>query len=87
MVELNRAVAVWMAYGAAQALELVDELREEPALKGYHLLHAVRGQLLDRLGRHAEASEEHERAAELANNERERTLLEERARASASADP
>ncbi|MBO6935715.1 MAG: sigma-70 family RNA polymerase sigma factor [Deltaproteobacteria bacterium] len=82
VVELNRAVAVWMAYGAAQALDLVDELRDEPALKGYHLLHAVRGQLLDRLARHAEAAEEHERAAALAGNERERTLLEARARTS-----
>ena len=63
VVELNRAVAVSMAFGPAQALELVDALRDEPALKNYHLLPSVRGDLLQRLGRGAEASAEFARAA------------------------
>lgn len=75
VVELNRAVAVSMASGPAQALELVDALADEPALKDYHLLPSVRGDLLVRLGRAAEAREEFERAAGLARNERERELL------------
>lgn len=75
VVELNRAVAVSMASGPAQALELVDALADEPALKDYHLLPSVRGDLLVRLGRVAEAREEFERAAGLARNERERELL------------
>jgi RNA polymerase sigma factor (sigma-70 family) len=84
VVELNRAVAVAMAFGPAAGLELVDALGAEPALKAYHLLPAVRGDLLAKLGRFAEASAEFERAAELTRNARERDLL--RARAAASAD-
>jgi predicted RNA polymerase sigma factor len=75
VVELNRAVAVSMAFGAAPALELVDALRGEPALDAYHLLPKVRGELLARLGRDAEARTEFERAASLTRNERERELL------------
>ncbi len=80
VVELNRAVAVAMAFGPALGLELVDELAEEPALKGYHLLPSVRGDLLMKLGRRAEARAEFERAAALAQNTRERALLLSRAR-------
>jgi RNA polymerase sigma factor (sigma-70 family) len=79
IVELNRAVALSMAYGPALALELVDSLRDEPALRSYHLLPAVRGDLLLRLGRNEEARAELERAASLTRNERERALLLERA--------
>ncbi|MFE0193033.1 RNA polymerase sigma factor [Streptomyces sp. NPDC058989] len=79
VVELNRAVAVGMAFGAEQALAIVDELAAEGALSGYHLLPSVRGDLLDRLGRRTEAREEFLRAASLTRNARERTLLEERA--------
>ncbi|WP_224282123.1 RNA polymerase sigma factor [Streptomyces sp. LS1784] len=79
VVALNRAVAVSMARGPAAALELVDELAAEPALRGYHLLPSVRGDLLARLGRPAEARAEFERAAGLTRNERERELLSERA--------
>ncbi|MFF7680863.1 RNA polymerase sigma factor [Actinacidiphila glaucinigra] len=79
VVELNRAVAVTMAYGPLEGLALVDRLTDEPALRGYHLLPSVRGDLLERLGRHAEAREEFLRAASLTRNERERTLLVERA--------
>ncbi|MGW5865973.1 RNA polymerase sigma factor [Streptomyces sp. NPDC055239] len=75
VVELNRAVAVSMASGPAQALRLVDALADEPALKDYHLLPSVRGDLLVRLGRAAEARGEFERAAGLTRNERERELL------------
>ncbi|MGW0979322.1 RNA polymerase sigma factor [Streptomyces xiamenensis] len=78
VVALNRAVAVSMAEGPAAGLALVDALREEPALKDYHLLPSVRGDLLARLGRDAEASEEFRRAASLTHNERERALLLER---------
>ena len=81
VVELNRAVAVSMAYGPAAGLEIVDDLSSEEALTNYHLLPAVRGDLLSRLGRHAEACAEFERAAALAGNARERELLSERARA------
>ena len=84
VVELNRAVAVSMAYGPAAGLDLVDELVEEPALREYHLLPSVRGDLLWRLGRLEEARGEFERAASLAQNERERVLL--LARAVRSAD-
>ncbi|WP_437058319.1 RNA polymerase sigma factor [Streptomyces sp. enrichment culture] len=80
VVELNRAVAVSMAEGPAPALELVDALAAEPALRGYHLLPSVRGDLLLRLGRTAEARTEFERAASLTRNARERTLLLRRAR-------
>ncbi len=79
IVELNRAVAVAMAYGAQEGLELVDELRDEPSLKNYHLLPAVRGDLLAKLGRGDEARAEFERAAWLTQNQRERALLLERA--------
>ena len=81
VVELNRAVAVSMAFGPAQGLELVEALREEPALRSYHLLPSVRGDLLERLGRKDEARAEFERAADLAQNLRERELLLGRARA------
>ncbi len=80
VVELNRAVAVSMAFGPAAGLELVDALTDEPSLEGYHLLPSVRGDLLTRLGRFDEARRELERAASLTRNERERTLLLERAR-------
>ena len=80
VVELNRAVAVSMAEGPEPALALVDALAEEPALRDYHLLPSVRGDLLSRLGRTAEARAEFERAASLARNERERELLLARAR-------
>ncbi|MFF0513805.1 RNA polymerase sigma factor [Streptomyces sp. Tu 4128] len=79
VVELNRAVAVSMAEGPAPALALVDALAAEPALRGYHLLPSVRGDLLLRLDRPAEARAEFERAASLTRNERERDLLTRRA--------
>jgi RNA polymerase sigma factor (sigma-70 family) len=75
IVELNRAVAVSMAFGPAQALELVEELIADNAIEGYHLLFAVRGDLLLKLGRVQEARVELERAAELTRNARERELL------------
>lgn len=75
VVELNRAVAVSMAEGPEAALPLVDALAQEPALSAYHLLPSVRGDLLERLGRTAEARAEFERAASLTRNEQERTLL------------
>jgi len=80
VVELNRAVAVAMASGPAAGLEIVDTLRSEPSLENYHLLPSVRGDLLEKLGRQDEARAEFERAAALARNTRERTLLLERAR-------
>ena len=80
VVELNRAVAVAMAFGPAAGLELVDALTREPSLKGYHLLPSVRGDLLTKLGRASEARAEFERAASLTQNSRERRLLLERAR-------
>lgn len=79
VVELNRAVAVAMAFGPEAGLELVDQLASEPALQGYHLLPSVRGDLLARLGRADEARAEFERAAALTRNARERELLLERA--------
>ena len=79
VVELNRAVAVGMAFGPAAGLELVDGLVTEPALKAYHLLPAVRGDLLRKLGRFDEARDEFERAASLTENVRERELLKRRA--------
>lgn len=75
VVELNRAVAVAMAEGPAAGLKLVEALAEEPALKDYHLLPSVRGDLLERLGRHEEARAEFARAADLTRNARERALL------------
>jgi RNA polymerase sigma-70 factor, ECF subfamily len=84
VVELNRAVALGMAFGPAAGLELVDTLTTEPSLKGYHLLPSVRGDLLAKLGRLDEARSEFERAASLTRNARERELLLDRARACAS---
>ena len=75
VVELNRAVALAMAYGPQAGLDLVDQLAAVPALRDYHLLPSVRGDLLARLGRPAEAQREFQRAAALTGNERERTLL------------
>ncbi len=75
VVELNRAVAVSMAYGPAEGLSLVNELSDEPALRDYHLLPAVRGDLLLKLGRGVEAKVELEKAAVMATNPRERDLL------------
>jgi RNA polymerase sigma factor (sigma-70 family) len=80
VVELNRAVALSMAYGPAMALQIVDGLRSEPSLRSYHLLPSVRGDFLAKLGRFDEARAEFERAASLTNNVRERDLLLERAR-------
>ncbi|MBT9504907.1 MAG: RNA polymerase sigma factor [Burkholderiaceae bacterium] len=80
VVALNRAVAIGMAYGPAAGLELADALSKEPLLKGYHLLPAVRADLLLKLGRLAQAQAEFERAASLTRNARERELLLERAR-------
>ncbi|MCK9518333.1 MAG: RNA polymerase sigma factor [Dehalococcoidia bacterium] len=81
VVELNRAVALAMAYGPAAGLELADQLIELPALKDYHLLPSVRGDLLQKLGRTDEARAEFERAASLTQNARERDLLLSRAAA------
>jgi RNA polymerase sigma factor (sigma-70 family) len=81
IVELNRAVALSMAFGPAAGLEVVDALMDEPALKGYHLLPTVRGDLLFKLGRHDEARREFDRAASLTRNTREQALLRARARA------
>src|SRR5262247_4010283 len=83
VVELNRAVAVGMAFGPEAGLELVDELISEPSLKSYHLLPSVRGHLLAKLDRNEEARAEFERAAALTHNERERELLLKRAAACA----
>jgi predicted RNA polymerase sigma factor len=81
IVELNRAVAVAMAFGPQAGLELVDALTSEPSLEGYHLLPSVRGDFLAKLGRLDEARSEFERAAALTRNARERELLLGRARA------
>jgi RNA polymerase sigma factor (sigma-70 family) len=81
VVELNRAVALSMAYGPQAGLDLVDQLAAEPALSGYHLLPSVRGDLLMKLGRPAEAGVEFERAAALTRNRREQELSGARARA------
>src|SRR5262249_5131630 len=81
VVELNRAVAVAMAFGPQVGLELVDALTAEPSLQGYHLLPTVRGDLLFKRGRQGEARTEFERAAALTRNARERELLLQRARA------
>jgi RNA polymerase sigma-70 factor (ECF subfamily) len=80
IVELNRAVALAMAFGPQAGLDLVDALTSEPALEGYHLLPAVRGDLLAKLGRLDEARLDFERAASLTRNARERELLLDRAR-------
>ncbi len=84
VVELNRAVAVAMAFGPQAGLDLVDALTLEPSLRSYHLLPSVRGDLLKKLGRVDEARPEFERAASLTRNTRERQLLLERARACGS---
>lgn len=84
IVQLNRAVAVAMASGPAAGLEMVDALSDEPSLKSYHLLPAVRGDFLSKLGRFAEAREEFSRAAALTQNARERDLLLDRARKASS---
>ena len=81
IVELNRAVALSMAFGPAAGLELIDTLASEPSLKAYHLLPSVRGDFLFKLGRFVEAQAEFERAASLTRNARERELLLERVRA------
>jgi RNA polymerase sigma-70 factor (ECF subfamily) len=83
VVELNRAVAVSMAYGPQAGLDLVDQLTAEPALRTYHLLPSVRGDLLMKLGRADEARAEFERAAALTQNAAERELSAQRARAAA----
>jgi RNA polymerase sigma-70 factor, ECF subfamily len=80
VIELNRAVAVAMADGPTAGLTLVDALRDDAALANYHLLPAVRGDLLAKLGRREEARAEFERAAGLTRNEQERRILLERAR-------
>jgi RNA polymerase sigma factor (sigma-70 family) len=87
VVELNRAVAVAMAFGPAAGLELVDALIAEPSLGGYHLLPSVRGDLLKKLGRFDEAHSEFKRAASLTRNSRERELLLDRAAACAGGSP
>ena len=81
VVELNRAVAVAMAFGPEAGLELIDALASEPSLRAYHLLPSVRGDFLTKLGRFEEARREFERAAGLTQNGRERSLLQDRARA------
>ena len=81
VVELNRAVAVAMAFGPAAGLELIDTLTSEPSLKAYHLLPSVRGDFLFRLGRFSEAQAEFQRAATLTQNAREREFLLNRAAA------
>ena len=85
VVEMNRAVALAMAFGPAAGLEVADGLRDEPLLRGNHLLPSVRGDLLDRLGRHDEARREFEIAASLTRNSRERTVLLGRAKQAAAA--
>jgi len=87
IVELNRAVALAMAFGPAAGLELIDKIGSEPSLKAYHLLPSVRGDFLFKLGRFAEAQAEFERAASLTRNARERALLLDRARACAGMLP
>jgi len=86
IIELNRGVALGMAYGPEVGLELVDAIAESGALSDYHLLPSVRGDLLDKLGRHAEARESFEHAAAQTANEQERAVLRSRAAASARAE-
>jgi len=87
VVELNRAVALAMAFGPAAGLELIDGLASEPSLKSYHLLPSVRGDFLFKLGRFDEAQSEFKRAASLTRNARERELLLDRAQACAEGRP
>jgi RNA polymerase sigma factor (sigma-70 family) len=84
IVELNRAVAVAMAFGPSAGLEIIDAIASEQSLKAYHLLPSVRGDFLFKLGRHAEARSEFQRAASLTQNAREREFLLGRAQACAS---
>ncbi|MGB0890583.1 MAG: RNA polymerase sigma factor, partial [Solirubrobacterales bacterium] len=86
VVELNRAVAVGMAAGPQAGLDLIDQLVDDPALANYHLLPSVRGDLLDRLGRFAEARTEFERAASMTRNSRERDVLLKRAEGTVASD-
>ncbi len=79
IVELNRAVALGMAFGPEVGLELLDQIEDDPTLTNCHLLPSVRGGLLEKAGRHEEASAQFERAAELATNEQEKELLSRRA--------
>jgi predicted RNA polymerase sigma factor len=81
VIELNRAVAISMAEGPAAALAVIDTIKDDPALKNYHLLYGVRGDMLSKLGRHTEAMLEFRRAAQLTHNEREKTYLLNRAEA------
>jgi predicted RNA polymerase sigma factor len=81
VVELNRAVAIGMAFGPRAALAIVDTLREDPTLDGYHLLPTVRGDLLEKLGRRGEAGAEFERAALMTANTKQRAALLHRAAA------
>jgi RNA polymerase sigma factor (sigma-70 family) len=83
IIELNRAVAIGMAFGPAEGLEVIDGIAKEPALKGYHLLPAARADMLEKLGRREEARKEFQRAAKLTRNLREQELLLKRARANA----
>ena len=85
IIELNRAVAVGMAEGPQAGLSIVDRLLHEPALKAYHLLPSVRGDLLHKLGRYEEAHAAFEAAAALAGNRREHDLLRRRAAEAADA--
>ncbi|MCC8976158.1 RNA polymerase subunit sigma-24, partial [Bradyrhizobium sp. Cham227] len=85
VIELNRAVAIGMAEGPLAALAIVDGLADEPALKAYHLLPSVRGDLLNKLSRFAEAHAAFEAAAALAGNSREREFLKRRAAIAARA--
>ena len=87
IIELNRAVAVGMAEGPAAGLALVERLAHEPVLKSYHLLPSVRGDLLHKLGRFAEARAAFETAASLAGNTREQELLKRRAAEAGSVAP
>lgn len=75
VIELNRAVAISMAEGPATALQLIDTIKDSPALKSYHLLYGVRGDMLSKLGRHTEATLEFRKAAELTRNTREKAYL------------
>jgi predicted RNA polymerase sigma factor len=79
IVELNRAVAIAMAFGPEAGLELLEKIKDDPALAKYHLLYSVHGDLLEKLGRTEEAASEFKRAAQLAGNDRERELLSRRA--------
>jgi predicted RNA polymerase sigma factor len=87
IIELNRAVAVGMAFGPAEGLEIIDSVSHEPALKGYHLVPAARADMLEKLGRRDEARKEFERAAAMTRNARERELMLKRARNNQQEEP